>query len=137
MRAFFAVVLATCFAVAPVLSRQQPTAANETPSQFYLRYRAAVPAATTVQQIVEFWSEDQRGEFNAAPASDRPDLNEIKAVFQGASGIKVLKESATPTTAVVEAEATIDGKRARTTVQLVREKDGWKVASGPERWQER
>lgn len=135
MRAILAVALATCFTVAPVFSQQQPAPANETPSQFYLRYRAAVPVATTVQQIVEFWSADQRGEFNAAPASDRPDLNEIKAVFQGASGIKVLKESATPNTATVEAEATIEGKRVRTTVQLVREKDGWKVASGPERWQ--
>jgi hypothetical protein len=99
-----------------------------------LRYRATVPVATSVQQIVDFWSLGDRQEFNAAPASDRPGLDEIKAVFKAVSAIKVLKASETPNTATVEAEGTMEGKRVRAIVQLTREQDGWKVASGPELW---
>jgi hypothetical protein len=134
MRAIIAVILVACVAVVPVVG-QQSAPANETPSQFYLRYRAAVPAATSVQQIVEFWSADQRTDFNAAPATERPDLTEIKTFFQGVSGVKVLKESAAPNTATLDAEAMMEGKPVRATVQLVRENGAWKIASGPERWQ--
>ena len=134
MRATLALALVVCCAVAPVVG-QEPQSTNETPSQFYLRYRAAVPAATSLQQIVEFWSADQRGEFNAAPATDRPGLNEIKAVFERVSDVRILKESATPTSASLEVGAAMSGKPVKATVHLVREKDGWKVASGPEHWQ--
>ena len=135
MRAIVAVALATSFAVAPILSQQQPAPANETASQFYLRYRAAVPGATDLQQIVEYWSSDERQEFNAAPAAQRPDLEFVKSFFRSVSNVKVVKESATPNNATLEIEGVMEGKPVKATVQIVREKEGWKIGSGPERWQ--
>jgi hypothetical protein len=135
MRTVLAVVLLACFVVAPAAHYQQAAPANESPSQFYLRYRAAVPAATAVEQVVAFWSADQRTDFNAAPANHRPGLNEIKPVFQAVSNVKVLKESTTPNTATIQAEATMNGKPVHATIQLTRENGAWKVASGPEDWE--
>ena len=56
-------------------------------------------------------------------------------MLKAVSAIKVTSASATPTAATIEAEGAMDGKTVRTTVQLTREADGWKIASGPERWQ--
>lgn len=133
MRATLAALVLVCLAVAPAAG-QQPSAPNETASQFYLRYRAAVPAATTVQQITSFWSASQRREFDAAPAGDRPGLDEIKAIVGAVSAVKVVKEFVATNAATIEAEASRDGKPVRATVRLTRETDGWKVASGPEQW---
>lgn len=61
MRAALSVfVLAWCAVVSA--AAQQAAPANETPGQFYQRYRAAVPAAATVEEIVAFWSADQRAD---------------------------------------------------------------------------
>ena len=133
MRATFVAILLSCVATVPTLG-QKTAPANETPTQFYLRYHATAPVATTIQQIVNFWSLGDRQEFNAAPAGERPGLDEIKAAFKAVSGIKVLNASETDNAATVEAEGTMDGKTVRATVRLAREKDGWKVASGPENW---
>jgi hypothetical protein len=126
MRTALAFVLSACVGAVPAAG-YQTAPVNETPSEFYLRYRAAVPAATAVDQVLAFWSARQRTDFNAAPASDRIGLNEIKAFFQTVSNVKVLKESATPNTATIQAEATMNGKPVHATVQLVRENGAWKV----------
>ena len=133
MRTALAAALLVCSTVAFVVG-QQAAPANETPQQFYMRYRASVPTARTVQQIVSSWSLANRQEFDAASAADRPGLDELKSIFATASSVKVVRGSETPATAVLDVEATVEGKPVRATVQLTREKDGWKVASGPERW---
>jgi hypothetical protein len=133
MRSPLAAAIVVCAAAVAVASRQSAPA-DETPSQFYLRYRAEVPAATALSQIVAFWSAAQRSEFNAAPAAERPELNEIKAMFRTVSGIKISKASATATSATLEVEGTMDSKAVKAIVQLLHESDGWKVASGPENW---
>ena len=134
MRTFLGFVIAVCLVVS-AFAQGGPTPAGETASQFYLRYRAAVPAATTLQQIVEFWSADQRQDFAAAPAADRSDLAFVKSMSERVSNVKVVKESATPNTAALDVEAVMATKPVKTTVHLVREKEVWKIASGPEAWE--
>ena len=133
MRTLLSLVVAVCLAV-PAAGQNAPAPANETASQFYLRYRAFVPSATTVQQVVEFWSSDQRQDFSAAPSDQRPDLAFVKSVFAKATNVKVVKESSTPNYATLDVQGVMDGKPVTATIDLVREKGAWKIASGPERW---
>lgn len=112
-----------------------PAPAGETASQFYLRYRASIPAAATLDQIVAHWSSDQRQEFSAAPSAERPDLALVKSVYAATTNVTVTKEAATPNYATLDLAGVMGGKAVTATVQLVREDGAWKVASGPERWQ--
>lgn len=133
MRASLVTVLIACIAAVPVFS-QQGAPASETPAQFYFRYMKAVSAATTLEQVVSFWSNDQRQKFAAATPAERPALDEIKAFFKSVSGMKVLEGSNAPNTAVVEADGTMGGKPVTVKMLLTREQDGWKVSSGPDHW---
>jgi hypothetical protein len=134
MRILLTLAVAACLA-APVTGQSLPASPKETASQFYLRYRAFVPTATTIQQVVEFWSSDQRQDFHAAPADQRPDLAFVKSLFATTTNVTVVKESATANFATLDVQGVRDGKPVTATIDLVREKEAWKIASGPERWQ--
>lgn len=137
MQAILTAAVLACLTFSPVIAHQA-SPATETPTQFYLRYRATVPTATSIDQVVAFWSLAQRQEFNGAPASERPSLAEVRAFFQGVSDIKVVKQTPTEASAsqaTLQVEAVMNGRPVKATVMLQREADGWKVASGPEGWQ--
>ena len=133
-KALLSLAMAACLAV-PAAGQNTPAPANETAAQLYVRYRAFVPTATTVQQVVEYWSSDQRQDFNAAPTDQRPDLALVKSFFAKTTNVTVVKESATPNYATLDVQAMQDGKPVTATIDLVRENGAWKIASGPERWQ--
>ena len=133
MRTLVGVVIAACLA-APAFGQNTSAPTNETASQFYLRYRASIPTATTLQQIVDHWSSDQRQDFNAAPAAERPDLAFVKTLTAATTDVKVVNEASTPNYATLDVQGVTDGKIVTTTIELVREKGAWKIASGPERW---
>ena len=119
----------------PALGQNTRKPANETAAQFYLRYRAIIASATSLQPIVDHWSVDQREDFKAAPDSQRPSLDLVKSVYAATTEVKVVKESSTPNFATLDIQGMKDGKPVTTTIDLVREKGAWKVASGPERWE--
>ena len=133
MSSLIGLAITLCLAV-PGVGQNAPAPAKETASQFYLRYRALIPAATSVQQVVEHWSSDQREDFKAAPANQRPDLDFVKSVTAATTNVKVIKESSTPNYATLDVEGVMDGKPVTATIDLVRENGLWKIASGPERW---
>ena len=133
MRALLSLAIVACLA-GPAAGQATSKPTTETASQFYLRYRALVAKATSLPQIVEHWSSDQRQDFNAAPPSERPDLEFVKSSTAATQDVKVVKEASTPNFATLDVQGVQDGRPVTTTVDLVREKGVWKIASGPERW---
>jgi hypothetical protein len=107
----------------------------ETATQFYLRYRAAVAKATTVEEVEKFWRADLVKEFNAAPPDQRAELAGIQRAYAMVTDVSVTGETAGATGATVTMTGTNpDHQKVTGTAYLIKEDGSWKVF-GPERWQ--
>jgi len=136
MRALLAVVIVTSLVASG--QAQAPSAsapADETATQFYLRYRAMIPTASDVDQVLVLLSSDIAQEFKAAPPAERVGLDDIKRMYGTFTAVKVVKEEATPNSATLSLEGfwTAENRQATGTVQVVKERGAWKAA-GLERW---
>jgi len=125
----------------PTAAAEQPdrptaaTPATETPSDFYLRYRAAVLSATSLDEVLAFWQAKAVDEFKQAPPDQRVDLAAMKRMYTRMVDVKVTEETAGASGATLKlAGTTSDQKTMTGTVYLVKEGGGWKVF-GPETWQ--
>jgi hypothetical protein len=118
-----------------VCTAQSTTApGNETASQFYLRYRAAVQSAASIDQILAFWSPDQVDMYRAAPAAERMGFEDIKKAYATHRDVKVAGEKAMGNSATLTLEGTAgDNKRVTGSAQVIRIDGVWK-ARGPENW---
>jgi hypothetical protein len=122
-------------ATGPAPAQQNPPVRTpESPTQFYERYRAAVPNAKSTDDVLAFWTAVVASEFRSAPADQRVTLEEMKRVYARVTGVKIVKEVVTLPDATLSLEGTSpDQKTIQGTVRLAMEKDGWKV-SGLETW---
>jgi len=127
------VVSLVAFNRAQVPSGSPP--ADETPTQFYLRYRATVPTASHVDQVMALLSSDIAQEFKAAPPAERVGLDDIKKMYGLFTNVKVMKEEGTPNSVTLSLGgfSTADNRQAAGTVQVVKEGGAWRTA-GLERW---
>ena len=147
MKSLLRVFLAVCLLPVGVAAgaQQKPTPdqakrnRTETPSQFYLRYRAAVRGAESLDEVMKFWQRSLVAEFKQAPADQRADLAGFKRMYNMVSDVVVVSESRT-TTATGASVATLklrgtmaDGVTMSGTASLVHEDGGWKLAA-PEDW---
>ncbi len=147
MNSLLRVFLAACLLPAGIAAGapQKPTAdqakrnRTETPSQFYLRYRAAIRAAESLDEVTKFWQRSLVAEFNQAPPDQRADLAGFKRMYNMLSNVAVVSESLT-TSATGASVATlklrgttVDGVTMNGTASLVHEDGGWKLAA-PEDW---
>jgi hypothetical protein len=103
-------------------------AAVQTPSQFYLAYRAAFDKATSVDQIKPYHAKSVRAQMDATPAAERGMMFEMLKMIGTVTGVKIVKETKTATRASLSVEG-IDADKAKTTgeVTLVMEDGGWKI----------
>jgi len=112
-----------------------PAPTAETATQFYLRYRAAVAKATTVEEVQKFWRADLVKEFNAAPPEQRADLAGIQRMYGMVTDVSATDETSGATGATVTMTGTNpDRQKVTGTAYLIKEGGSWKVF-GPERWQ--
>jgi len=117
---------------------KQPGLEAETPSQFYLRYRAAVQSASNLDDVMRFWQRSLVAEFKQAPADQRADLAAFKRMYGMLSDVSVVSVSVAPgglTATMRLSGKTADGTTISGTALVVREDGGWKLAA-PENWQE-
>jgi hypothetical protein len=115
-----------------------PDPLRETATQFYLRYRAAVANATSVDDVLRFWSDDVANEYKSAPPDQRVDLAAIKRMNDMASGVTVTREAVSTGPGTSEATLSLEGigmdqKKVTGTVHLVKKEGAWKLAE-PEQW---
>ena len=135
MRTLLAIaILASLVAPGRAQAPTASTPSDETPTQFYLRYRDLVQKATKIEDVIALWSADQVAEFKAAPESNRVGLADVKRVYAEFTDVKVVKEMATPQYATLSLEGlTAEKKQAAGTAVLIKENGAWKV-TGLESW---
>jgi len=105
----------------------------QTPTQFYVAYRAAFDKATTLDDVLPFWAAAKRKEAEAMPALVRSlGLQSLKSA-NPVTSVKVLTEEATVDGATLTVEGVRPDRTLKTgTVTIVREDGAWKLAG--ERW---
>jgi hypothetical protein len=122
-------VLTPAYLVAP---RQAPTPAGqsrELPSQFYMRYRAAVAKARTLDDVMAFCRADLVKEFKSAPPDQRVDLAGFKRIYGILSGVQATSGTIDGGRATLKLEGTTtDQKKVAGSASLVMENGEWKLA---------
>jgi hypothetical protein len=125
-----------------VQAPSQPTKASEPPSetatQFYLRYQAAVTNATSVDEVLTFWSDDAANEYKSAPPDQRVDLAGIKRMYGRVSSVAVTREAVSTGPGTSDAMLSLEGigidqKKVTGSAHLVKKQGAWKLAE-PEEW---
>jgi hypothetical protein len=133
MRPLIALAIAATLAVP---ARAQTTPAKETASDTYARYQAAISSATRLDDILTFWSADLVQQFNAAPPSQRVDLDGLKRIYSMVTKVTVVNETAgTSGTTLELAGVNGEGKKVTGTVAMRQEQGVWKIAA-QESWRE-
>jgi hypothetical protein len=129
-----------------VLVQGVPAQTRENPTQFYVRYRAAVQSATSMEQVLEFWSDDLAKSYTSAPPAERVGLDELKKVYAMHTDVRVVMVQGSVSggigpprwstaTATLSLEGlTVDEVRVVGTARLIERDGAWKVV-GPEEWQ--
>jgi len=120
--ALAAVVISSVGAIAA--HAQKPQSGTE----FYLAYKAAFDKASKIEDIYPFMAAGRLAEMKATPAEDRKMMFEMVKTMGTVTGIKVLKETATPTGATLDVEG-VGADKAKTTgiITLVKEAGAWKM----------
>lgn len=116
-----------------------PGPSSETATQFYMRYRAAVNDARSIDEILAFWTAEAAGEYKSAPADQRVDLAGIKRIYGMVSNVKVTREALLVDAGTSDATLILEGvgvgqKKVTGTAHLVKKQGQWRLA-GQEAWQ--
>jgi len=136
VRVFLAAAIAATQAVSAQVQGQPASSppANESGTQFYARYLATVQKATTVAEVVAFWSADLAKQFNDAPPAYRTDLDGMKRIYSVVTSVEVVKETPTSMGATLSLQGVNrDKNKVSGTVDLFKENGVWRVA-GLEGW---
>lgn len=107
--------------------------ANQTATEFYVAYRAALAKAKAVEDLSKYMSKEMWAKIESTPAAERPKMFEfIKMMSTSMTNVKVVKETSTPEGVTLTVEG-MDGKEKMTgQVRVVKEGGGWKM--GRESW---
>jgi hypothetical protein len=106
----------------------------QTASQFYLKYRAALEKAKTVDDVLPYLAKENRGQIEKTPAADRAKMFELIKMMSNQTGVKVLKEERAADGSVTLAVEGVDADKKKNTgkVTIMKEGGEWKV--GKESW---
>lgn len=130
-------LVVVCICAAPALHAQgQGSApAAETATEFYKRFHALVPTATSLDQLLPFWNAELIRQVNMQPPADRAQtLGFVQRIEAMTSNVRVLRETATPTGVTLDLEGVdATGKAIIGTVTVVKEGGAWKLG-GQEQW---
>jgi hypothetical protein len=108
-------------------------ASAATASDFYLQYRKAFDAAKKIEDVLPMMSAKTRGQVEATPAAERPQMFEMVKMMSTLTNVKIIKETRSTSGAMLTVEA-LDADKAKTvgTVEIVKENGTWKL--GTESW---
>lgn len=115
---------------------QTQARANETATQFYLRWRTAALAAKSMDEITPFWTAGMTDQFSMEPEAAKADtLPMIKRFYGAQRDVKVIKETATPTGATLSLEGKdSEQKPIVSRVEIIKENGAWKMTGAVEQW---
>jgi len=106
------------------LQAQKPQSGTE----FYLAYKAAFDKAKKIEDIYPYMAKERLAQMKETPAADRAMMFDMIKEMGAVTGVKVLKETATPTGATLDVEGVGAGKTKQTgTITLVKEAGAWKI----------
>jgi hypothetical protein len=126
---------ASGFAAQQDTTPKPPVSAAETPSQFYLRYRAAVQNAATLEDVIAYWRAEVASQFMQAPPDQRVDLAALKRIYGRVTDVTIAEETVGQSGgATVTMKGTREQKPVTGTAYLVKQNGEWKVF-GPEGWE--
>jgi hypothetical protein len=131
--------LLSCIVLAIGLVQTPAPPSSETATQFYLRYQAVVPHATSMDEIIAFWAPEPANEYKAAPPDQRIDLAGLKSMYARVSNVTVTHEAVSGSAATAEATLSLEGidknqKKITGTAHLAKKDGQWRLL-GPEQWQ--
>lgn len=100
-----------------------------TPTRAYMAYRQAFDQAQTIDELKPFMDQATTARVDAAPADERKGFFLMMKAMTEIVDLKVVKETVTGDTAVLEATGLNvgSGSDARATVKMVKEAGAWKV----------
>src|SRR5258707_555164 len=119
-------VLVFALLVAPIAAQEPtstPTAAPETPTQFFTRYITALPTLKKIEDLSPFWSAKLLAQVSTMPTI----LDELKAGYARMTGIKVTRETVSDTGATLTLEAMFEGQKKTATMYLTKDNGSWKL----------
>lgn len=116
-----------------VASATAAAQADQTATDFYMKYRAAFAKAKAIEDLFPMMSKALKAEIESTPKAERPKMFEfVQEMSKGMTGVKVVKETKTAEGAMLTVEA-MDGKDKMTgQITVVKEGGAWKM--GKESW---
>lgn len=116
-----------------VASATAAAQADQTATDFYMKYRAAVTKAKAIEDLFPMVSKEMKSQVEATPKDQRPMMFDfMKEMSKSMTGVKVVKETKTDDGVMLTVEA-MDGKEKMTgQIKVVKEGGAWKM--GKESW---
>ena len=125
-----AIIAFVVSATASVLVRAQ---ANQTASEFYVKYRAVFDKAKAVEELLPYMSKEMKAKVEETPAPERPKMFEMIKAMSKMSNMKVVKETKNDQGVMLSVEAVGEDRGKMTgQIQIVKEDGAWKM--GRESW---
>jgi hypothetical protein len=106
----------------------------QTASEFYMKYRATLAKAKTVDDVLPYLAKENRGQIEKTPPADRAKMFEMIKMMSSQTGVKVLKEERAADGSVTLAVEgmDVDKKKNSGKVTIMKEGGEWKL--GKESW---
>lgn len=130
MKRLVAFVVVAAFIAVALPAFAQPAASPAV--EFYKSYRAAWAKATSFQDIVALHSKASAAQLAKIPADQQKMMFQMSKEMDP-KDVKVVKETATPTGAMLDLTGTAGGKTVKGTAELVKEGGAWKMVK--ENWE--
>ena len=124
-----AVVLLVCAAASTAAAQT----ANQTASEFYMKYRAAFDKAKAIEELLPYASKSMKADIESTPAAERPGMFKMIKEMSKMSNVKIVKETKTADGVTLSVEAVGEDRGKMTgQIQIVKEDGAWKI--GKESW---
>ena len=133
VKKLFVRLAAVAFLMSAVATVTAAQSADQTATDFYMKYRAAFAKAKAIEDLFPMMSKEIKAQIESTPKAERPKMFEfIQEMSKGMTGVKVVKETKTSDGAMLTVEG-MDGKEKMTgQIQVVKEAGAWKI--GKESW---
>jgi hypothetical protein len=107
--------------------------ANQTATEFYVKYRAAFDKAKAVEELLPYMSKAMKAKVEETPAGERAKMFEMIKEMSKMSNVKVVKETKNEQGVMLSVEAVGEDRGKMTgQIQVVKEDGVWKM--GRESW---
>jgi hypothetical protein len=131
--------VAACGAMLGASAATAGSPAKQTPTQFYMAYRAAFAKATKVEDVLPYMCAERRQQIDSTPAAERGKMFSMIKMMDTNTKVKVLREDRQGDGSVVLGVTAYDTDQKKDVsgqVTIVNEGGAWKLSkeswtSGP------